>query len=65
MEIARTKLVAMILIGEAQERFYQSAVQYGISNIHCAIDMSDAVRIAQGLAKPLSGSFIVTSLCKL
>lgn len=52
MELARDKVSAMILIGEAQERFYQAALEYGVANVRRAADLSDAVNIARSVARP-------------
>lgn len=52
MQIIKAKTDYLILIGEAKERFYKVAREYGINNIQEAKTLGEAVTFAYNLAKP-------------
>lgn len=52
MELVRVKTTALILIGEARERFRQAAVRAGVPHIYEEDTFEDAVRRAYALAAP-------------
>jgi len=52
MQLIKERVDHLILLGEAQERFRQAAIQYGIDNIHLVDDFSGGVALAHKLARP-------------
>jgi UDP-N-acetylmuramoylalanine--D-glutamate ligase len=51
MYLINTKTDALILMGEAKERFLQAAKTAGVQNIHVVDTFDDAVMLAHSLAK--------------
>lgn len=52
MQLAARKTDALILLGEAKERFAKAAAEQGVQQIHYAADFPAAVKLAGELAKP-------------
>lgn len=52
MRLVKEKCDALILLGEAKERFYQAAVECGVEHILLASSFEDAVRQAYAMARP-------------
>lgn len=52
MNLILEKVEHLILLGEAQKRFYDSAVAAGFKNIHAVDSMSEAVTLAHQIAQP-------------
>ena len=52
MELVRTKTDALILLGEARERFYEAAKKAGVEHIYLVDSFAAAVNKAYELAKP-------------
>ena len=52
MKLAAEKTDALILLGEAKERFAEAAAKQGVQQIHHAADFPEAVKLAAQLAKP-------------
>lgn len=52
MRLVKEKCDALILLGEAKERFYQAAVDCGVKHILPASSFEDAVRQAYAMARP-------------
>lgn len=52
MNLILEKVEHLILLGEAQKRFYDSAVAAGFKNIHAVNSMSEAVTLAHQIAQP-------------
>jgi len=50
MQLVKEKVDHLILIGEAAKRFKVAAWEYGVKNIHDAVSLPDAVKLAHGLA---------------
>jgi len=51
MELVKEKVDHLILIGEATERFRMAATACGVKNIHDAVSLADAVKLAFQWAK--------------
>lgn len=51
MTLARDKVDHMILIGEAQARFFEAASQQGVCHIHTVMSLEEAVATAHRLAR--------------
>lgn len=51
MQLVRRKVDHLILIGEATSRFRIAAIECGVENIHNAVSLADAVKLAHQLAK--------------
>ncbi|MPL60654.1 UDP-N-acetylmuramoylalanine--D-glutamate ligase [bioreactor metagenome] len=51
MKLVKEKVRHLILIGEASDRFRESAIQQGVKNISCVVDMKSAVRLAHEFAR--------------
>lgn len=51
MQLAKTKVDHLILLGEAQQRFAEAAAQCGIKNIHNVNSFAEAVKLAHKLAQ--------------
>ncbi len=52
MALVKEKTEALILLGAAQQRFYQAALAAGVGNIHLAASFEEGVRLAYALARP-------------
>lgn len=52
MALAKTKVDALILLGEAKERFRAAAAEAGVNAVYAADTFDEAVSIALRLAKP-------------
>jgi UDP-N-acetylmuramoylalanine--D-glutamate ligase len=52
MQLIKEKTDHLILLGEAQERFYQAAKNHAVSNIHIVNTFEESVVLAHRLAKP-------------
>ena len=51
MALAKEKCDALILLGEAKERFYEAAQAAGVANIHVVNSFEEAVNTAYSIAK--------------
>ena len=51
MDLAKEKCDALILLGEAKERFYEAAQAAGVANIHVVNSFEEAVNTAYSIAK--------------
>jgi UDP-N-acetylmuramoylalanine--D-glutamate ligase len=51
MKLIKEKVVHLILLGEAKERFGVAAKEHGIQHIHNAVSLAEAVQLAHQLAK--------------
>ncbi|HWR43276.1 UDP-N-acetylmuramoyl-L-alanine--D-glutamate ligase [Sporomusa sp.] len=52
MQLIKERVDHLILLGEAQQRFAESAAQHGVKNIHNTPSLSEAVALAHSLAQP-------------
>lgn len=52
MQLVNQRVDHLILLGEAQERFAESAVRHGVKNIHRTASFAEAVTLAHSLAQP-------------
>lgn len=52
MMLIKSKVDHLILLGEAKQRFYLVAQEYGMTAIHCVSSMAEAVKLAHKLAHP-------------
>ena len=51
MSLVKTKTDALILMGEAKERFLEAAETAGVQNIHVVNTFDDAVMLVHSLAR--------------
>lgn len=51
MALVKAKTDALILMGEAKERFYQEALKAGVENIHVVTTFDESVKLAHDLAR--------------
>lgn len=62
MELVKTKVDVLILLGEAKERFYEAAAAVGVKNIKKVATMEEAVELAHDLAVP-SQAVLLSPAC--